>query len=337
MISSTKSTNKDLNINLLKRLMRMNKNEVYNFLSMELSRHFQTIDNNGEVENYLYAKGELPILLVAHLDTVFEPIDFYPKDYYGIGSYYEEEVADNSLKPIYWDRQQGVMWSPEGLGADDRLGVFLIVSLLRRGLKPSVLFTTDEEIGSASGLDFATNYKDSLIDSNIKYLMELDRSGRNDCVFYNCDNREFIKYIESYGFKKDYGSFTDISNICPLVGIAGVNLSIGYFNEHQKIETIDIFTMSKNFDIIYTMVEKSKELKNYFKYIPKKKKKKRKSSVINFEQKPSEEEFEARLGRAGETNQCAFCEKPIKDHLFAEDLGAVCLDCYLDLYEGEIK
>ena len=113
-------------------------------------------------------------------------------------------------------------------------------------------------------------------------MIELDRSGANDCVFYKCDNPDFTKYIEGYGFITDTGSFTDISVICPIIKTAGVNLSVGYWNEHSKTEMIDLFTMSKNFDIIYRMIKDSKNKKKFLSLFLKK------SLKIN----PKEEELE---------------------------------------------
>ena len=75
-------------------------------------------------KGFLYAPGELPVLLVAHLDTVHcEPpsIICYSKD----GRY---------------------IMSPQGIGGDDRAGVYMILQILRR-VNCHVLFCEDEESG----------------------------------------------------------------------------------------------------------------------------------------------------------------------------------------------
>ena len=251
MTTTTEAINMDLD--LLKKIIRMNKKNLFDFLEIELAQVYKNIDTNGKSRNFLFCEGEEPIMVVAHLDTVFEDFSnsysaYSTDDLWGIYDFYQ---ATTELKEIYHDQVEGVMWSPDGLGADDRVGVFMILSLVRAGIRPSILFTTDEESGSTSGSDFALQYKHKFQNYGINYLMELDRSGVNDCVFYKCDNPEFTKYIEGYGFKTDTGSFTDISVICPIVKTAGVNLSVGYWNEHSKTEMIDLFTMSKNFGIIY--------------------------------------------------------------------------------------
>lgn len=179
---------------------------------------FLTAKYNGNViitKDYIVAIGDIPIALVAHMDTVFK----YP------------------VSELYYDQRKGVLWSPEGLGADDRAGIFAIMKILQDGLRPSVILTTDEEQGGvgASAL--------SLLECPIpglKYMIELDRRGTNDCVFYDCFNPEFIDYIESFGFCEAYGSFSDISFLMPAWNICGVNLSVGYEDEHSYSETLHV-------------------------------------------------------------------------------------------------
>lgn len=75
-------------------------------------------------DDFIYAKGKLPVLMTAHLDTVFTNL---PSD---------ETIIE----------EDGIISSPEtGLGADDRAGVYGILQLLE--YKPYVLFTTDEGVG----------------------------------------------------------------------------------------------------------------------------------------------------------------------------------------------
>ena len=77
-------------------------------------------------KEYIFAVGNIPVALVAHLDTVFP----------------------TPPTNIFYDRVKNVMWSPDGLGADDRAGIYSIVQLLKRGHRPSIILTTDEEKGA---------------------------------------------------------------------------------------------------------------------------------------------------------------------------------------------
>jgi len=331
-MTTTTTKNINMDLDLLKKIIRMSKKNLFDFLEIELAQVYKNIDTNEKLRNFLFCEGEEPVMVVAHLDTVFEgflksSLTNSINDLWGIYDFHQKTIK---LKEIYHDQVQGVMWSPDGLGADDRVGVFMILSLVRAGARPSILFTTDEESGSTSGYDFALQYKHKFQNYGIKYLMELDRSGVNDCVFYNCDNPDFTKYIEGYGFKTGTGSFTDISVICPIIKTAGVNLSVGYWNEHSETEMIDLFTMSKNFDIIYKMIKDSKKIKKVYKFILKKEPKKI---------KPKEKEFKIAVDYKERDSKCSICLTPIEDFLYATDLGKICLDCYMEMYDikGGVK
>lgn len=165
-------------------------------------------------KKFVYAKGDIPIMLVAHLDTVHK----------------------NLPEKIYWDKNQDVYWSPQGLGADDRAGVWGILTLLNMGFRPHVLFTTGEEVG---GIGARAAVKHMKI-PKVKFIIELDRQGSKDAVFYDCDNPAFTKYIEGFGFVEEWGSFSDISILCPTWKIAGVNLSTGYYLAHTVSEYLDM-------------------------------------------------------------------------------------------------
>ena len=72
----------------------------------------------------------------------------------------------------------------------------------------------------------------------LKLIIEIDRRGSNDAVFYQCANIDFEKYIIGKGFKTAQGSFSDILLIAPKLSIAAVNLSSGYYNAHSLHEYI---------------------------------------------------------------------------------------------------
>lgn len=193
---------------------------------------------------YIHAEGEIPIALVAHLDTVFaEP----PKN-------------------IYYDERKGVIWSPDGLGADDRAGVFAILKIIKHGLRPHIIFTTDEEKGGLGATQMTMVYKKPPF-KELKYIIQLDRRGVNDCVFYECDNKKFTKYIESFGFVEEIGSFSDVSILCPAWKVAGVNLSIGYENEHSVSETLHVNAMIATINTVINMLRVAGSAPN-FKFVP---------------------------------------------------------------------
>jgi len=153
-------------------------------------------------------------MLVAHIDTVHK-------------------------KPpsvIYHDPDHNVLWSPDGLGADDRAGVYALLKI-SKNYKPYLLFTDEEESGGGGAQEFIDIYPDPF--DNLNMVIQLDRCGVYDSVFYDVDSQPFMDYINSFGFIEDIGTFSDICWICPSWEINGVNLSVGFYNEHTETEYLN--------------------------------------------------------------------------------------------------
>ena len=171
--------------------------------------------------NFILVHGQAPVMLVAHLDTV-----------------HEQPVRDICLSA-----DCNIIMSPQGIGGDDRCGVFALVkAYCRSKIKPWILFCCDEEIGGLGAKQFCLAHQQHQLPKEIddlKFIIELDRKGKNDAVFYRCDNPDLEKYITSKGFKTAQGSFSDISLIAPELGVAAVNLSCGYYAPHTRHEYID--------------------------------------------------------------------------------------------------
>ena len=185
--------------------------------------------NIYDEDGFLYAPGDLPVLVTAHMDTVHDRpvIDFY-------------EYVD----PVKGTHK---IHSPQGIGGDDRCGIYIILRLIDAGYMPYVLFCENEEIGCIGSHKF-TNTDHSIDLCDLKYLIQIDRRGNNDAVFYDCDNEEFTKYIEKVtGYKEAYGTCSDISYLAPASGTAAVNLSCGYYNEHHLNEYVILEEMMGTF------------------------------------------------------------------------------------------
>ena len=175
-----------------------------------------------------------------------------------------DTVFKKPPEEIFFDERHNVMWSPQGLGADDRAGVFAIIQIIRSGMRPHIIFTTDEEKGAIGATKLA---KLDCPFSKLKYLIQLDRRGSDDCVFYDCDNKEFVDYVEDFGFNYNIGSFTDISELCPSWEVAGVNLSVGYRNEHSETEVLFVGQLLSTISKVKKMLEAAERAPE-FKYVP---------------------------------------------------------------------
>lgn len=212
MNNKIKATSID-KVNLIE-ILKMSQIELKWYLYEELKTYgYMPVFADG----YIFAQGQIPVGMVAHMDTVHQ-------------------------EPRKIEYKRGVMSSPTGLGADDRAGIYGILHLIRKGYRPTVIFTEDEEIGGVGAEKFI---KADIYIEDLKLFIELDRRGANDCVFYECDNMDFVEYIEKFGFKENFGSFSDISFIAPHYKIGAVNLSIGYEFEHTNKEYLNISDMGK--------------------------------------------------------------------------------------------
>ena len=229
---------RDNDLKTFEQLCSLTQNAMRKTLSTYLKSKYKSV---AETKDYIYAIGDIPIALVAHMDTVFA----------------------RPASEVFYDRRKNVIWAAEGLGADDRAGIFAIIQIIKKGLRPHIIFTTDEEKG-CFGADQLGRIKCPFKD--LRYIIQLDRRGSNDCVFYDCDNKDFIKYVEEFGFVEAIGSFTDICSICPEWKIAGVNLSIGYENEHSTSEILYVGQMLSTIDKVCNMLQEQ-EIPT-FEYIP---------------------------------------------------------------------
>ena len=195
--------------------------------------------------NFILVKGVAPVMLVAHLDTVHE----------------------QPVKDICTSADGNIIMSPQGIGGDDRCGVFALVKIHQLSkIKPWLLFTCEEEVGGLGAKKFCLAHSQHQLPNdldNLKFLIELDRKGSRDAVYYRCANTDFEEYITSKGFKTSQGSFSDISLIAPELSIAAVNLSCGYYHPHSRHEyinrsqlehtiqkVVEIITESTKFDFL---------------------------------------------------------------------------------------
>lgn len=200
------------------KICRMSQKSLKNHVKQMLKK---THDEVTVADGYVYAQGIFPVLLVAHLDTVHEKLP----------------------NMIVYDQTQDIISSPNGIGGDDRAGVYMIFEILKL-FNCSVLFCEDEEIGGIGACKFAKSELASELHFN--YIMEFDRANANDAVFYSCANDEFEKFITKDFYKTNYGTYSDICDVAPALGCAAVNLSCGYYKAHTKDEYVVLSEMENS-------------------------------------------------------------------------------------------
>ena len=189
--------------------------------------------------SYVLVKGKAPIMLIAHMDTVHtEPV-----------------------KDICKTGDGDILMSPQGIGGDDRCGIYALITIYRKSkVKPWLLFTCDEETGGVGAYQFCEDYSANFLPkelSELKCLIEIDRKGSEDAVYYDCCNYDFEDYITTKGFKTDYGTFSDICYIAPELEVAAVNLSSGYYNAHTLYEYINRSELNETIRKVIEIVAES--------------------------------------------------------------------------------
>ena len=222
-------------------ICQMTQEQLKQYVSEELKKtHKKCISDDG----YVYAQGNFPVLLVAHMDTVHKELPTV----------------------INYDEKTQSLSSPNGIGGDDRCGIYMVLEVVKK-YNCSVLFTEDEEKGCIGAEKFVSSKLAQDLEFN--YIIEFDRKGKNDAVFYDCDNADFTKFITKEFFKTAWGSFSDISIIAPYLECAAVNLSCGYYQPHTTSECVVFPEMNKVIEEAYKILERTTE-SDKFEYIEKK-------------------------------------------------------------------
>lgn len=225
------------------KICRMSQKSLKNHVKQKLQmRYEEVIVDDG----FVYAQGNFPVLLVAHLDTVHSKLP----------------------NMILYDKDQNTVSSPNGIGGDDRCGVYMIFEIIKK-FNCSVLFCEDEEDGGIGANKFVKTDLVRTLDFN--YIIEFDRANANDAVFYSCDNYDFEKFITRDFYKINYGTYSDICDIAPVIGCAAVNLSCGYYKAHTKDEYVVLSDMENSIkaacDILARTTQNDKfEYVEYFEY-----------------------------------------------------------------------
>lgn len=216
---------------MFEKICRMSEKSLKNFVKQKLQRMY------GKVvcqDGFVFAQGTFPIMLVCHLDTVHK----------------------ECVKQIIYSEDGDTVSSPQGIGGDDRAGVYAILEIIKK-FNCSVLFCEQEEKGGIGAGKFIKTELAKELDFN--YIIEFDRANANDAVFYQCANDEFKKFITKEFYKTAFGSFSDICEVAPFIGCAAVNLSCGYYRAHTTSEYVVLSEMEKSIQEACKILERTTE------------------------------------------------------------------------------
>ncbi len=190
------------------------------------------------LERFLYIRGSRSnkVLLVAHADTIWD------REYgYDPSPTHKIAIENGTIKAAN---------NELGLGADDRAGCAML--WLLRDFGHSLLITNGEEDGQKGAAWLKGHNKDIAdeINQNHQFVIEFDRRNGGDFKCYNKGTDEFRSYVaEKTGYTEpDRRSTTDIVTLCR--EIAGVNLSIGYHNEHHENEYLSMVEWEHTLNVV---------------------------------------------------------------------------------------
>lgn len=222
-------------------ICKMSQMQLKKFLNKELSKYYKNIISQ---DGFIYVKGKDKICLTAHMDTV-----------------HKELIKDVDIKK---ENGKHIISSPQGIGGDDRCGIYMILKILEAGFRPSIVFCEDEEIGCVGSNKFTdTKFIKNL--SKMYFLIELDRGGFKNVVFYDDANNDFHDFVLStIGYGEEIGSYSDICELSPVCGISSVNIACGYYKAHRLEEYV---VMEEMESAIKKTIKLMKEgLKNKIRY-----------------------------------------------------------------------
>ncbi len=175
------------------------------------------------------------VLLVAHADTAWDR------------SFDDIKITMRKRLPLKIDN--GVIRSGNkkyGIGADDRAGLAILWLLRNSG--HSIMVPDLEEQGCLGSCYLRENEPELLsrINRDHAFAIQFDRCGGKDFKCYDVGTPGFRAYLKRVtGYREpDKRSSTDIRILCEpsdyILKMSGVNLSIGYYDEHSHDERLVI-------------------------------------------------------------------------------------------------
>ena len=164
--------------------------------------------------------------IVSHIDQVQKT---HSKDFVCIES--EDVIFGYSPK----NRRQ------EGLGADDKNGIWIALKCLQKYSTMKAAFFVEEEVGcrgsSAADMDFFTD---------CRFVIQCDRRGNSDLItsisFTELCSKEFIEATghELFGYSPTEGMMTDVLELKEKsLAVSCINMSCGYYEPHTSQEITD--------------------------------------------------------------------------------------------------
>lgn len=201
------------------------------------------------VGNMYFTKGKCDTYpcIVAHLDQV-------------------QHIHSSDFTTFVHD---GVIygWSPskkqqEGLGADDKNGVWIALKCLQRFDTIKVAFFNSEEIGCVGSASADLKFFE-----DCRFIVQPDRRGAHDLIteisWSDICSEEFKEDLDAdlYGYVATSGLMTDVLELSERgVGLSCINVSCGYYDPHTNKETTNIVDLVNCYNFVAHIIEKCQKV-----------------------------------------------------------------------------
>jgi hypothetical protein len=215
------------------------------------------VNEKNRLEQFVFIPGlrDNRVIMIAHADTYWDQ-----KYYDGPANYFDKNSKQGTIMEHQMVQTGNIVSSSNpgfGIGADDRAGCAIL--WLLRNFGHSLLITNGEEHGG-QGSNWLMDYHGDIADeinNHHQFAIQFDRRNSRDFKCYTVGTNEFCAYIEKEtGYTEpDPFKYTDIVTLCRR--ITGVNLSIGYYNEHTEKEYLNISEWEQTLNIARKWLEKT--------------------------------------------------------------------------------
>jgi len=234
-----------MSVKLIEEFLLMKQNDVLEFFHTNYKSSF-FIGSNELKSVYIPPQRNDGVLLSVHADTVWLDSKIKLKQYDNL------ILSDNVERGV--NKKSGnVYCNGIGIGADDRAGCAMAHILAQR-TGHAVLITGQEETGCLSSCQIMSTQQGCDLINKHQFVVGLDRKGQKDLVFYSNYTEKFEKYcIKETDYECSYGNGSDITVLCQ--NICGVNVSVGYRNEHSVNECLNLLWWNKTLKTLTKWLE----------------------------------------------------------------------------------
>lgn len=220
------------------------------FIKRYIRENIEGVEASHDDMGNLYltkGKSDTYPCVVAHLDQVQ---DIHSKDF---------AVVEGDDVMFGFSRKNK---RQEGLGADDKCGIWIAMKCLEHFDEIKVAFFVQEEVGcvgsSSCNMDF---FKD------VRFVIEPDRRGGSDLITSigstEIAGDDFINdtHYEEFGYHQNNGMLTDVLELATMgIGVSCVNISCGYYEPHTDHEFIVVSELRNALDFTMHIISNCKNV-----------------------------------------------------------------------------